>query len=98
MPETILDVRRHPGHEQIRGAVRYDPHALTRAGHPSLPLDREDPVAIHVDSDHDAEAIEAVLRRVGCRSIRVIRDSIEAWRDAGGETEGSTLEQPVPVD
>ena len=96
VPETILDVRRHRTHDQIRGAVRYDPQSLLEAEKLVLPIDREDLVAIHVDSDDEVPLIENRLREIGCTKIRVIYDSIDEWKAAGGETEPATLEQPIP--
>lgn len=91
-----LDVRRHPGKEQIRGALRYNPKALLSQDPLVLPLDREARIVVYADDDQTAERIAERLREQGYANASVLEGGFEAYRDAGLPTEELTQEQPVP--
>ena len=93
---TILDVRRRAGKRQIRGALRYDPHALLQADALSLPLDRESPIAVYGDSEKIVGEIVDRLRKQGYGGAAPLRGGIEAWENARLPMEDATQEQPVP--
>jgi rhodanese-related sulfurtransferase len=94
--DAILDVRRHVGTEQIRGAVRYNPHQLLQAQRLTLPINIEGRVVLHTDNDSDAEEIGERLIAMGVKDVRVLHGGVEAWKTAGRRTEGATQEQPIP--
>jgi rhodanese-related sulfurtransferase len=90
----ILDVRRAPHVYQIRGAVRYDPEELLAAKHPSLPIDKNEPMALYGDSEELLAAVVLKLRYEGYRAA-VLEGGIESWRDNGLPVEDLRPEQPI---
>ena len=91
-----LDVRKHPGKEQIRGALRYNPKALLEADELALPLPHEGRVVVYADSDEDAVAVATRLREQGYKNVATIDGGFKAYRDADLPVEQLTQEQPVP--
>jgi rhodanese-related sulfurtransferase len=96
--DTILDIRRHVGREQIRGALRYDPKSLLEAPELALPLNVEGRIVLDSDSEHEAGEIAERLTAMGARDVWYLKDGIAGWRDAGLPTEEPTQEQPVPTE
>lgn len=94
--DIILDVRRHKGHEQIRGAVAYDPDELLKADRLALPLPRESPIAVYGDSGEVVRDVVERLQREGYTGAAALEGGIEGWKDAGKPTEHVTQEQPIP--
>lgn len=92
----ILDARRHPGKEQIRGALRYDERALLSEERLTLPLPHEGRIVVYADSDDDAERVAARLREQGYEQAAVLDGGFDAYREAGLPTEEITQEQPIP--
>lgn len=92
----ILDARRHPGKEQIRGAVRYKERALLTEERLTLPLPHDGRIVVYADSDEDAEQVAARLREEGYTQAAVLEGGFEAYCEAGLPTEELTQEQPVP--
>jgi rhodanese-related sulfurtransferase len=92
----ILDLRRHPGKHQIRGAVRYDPRALLDAQPLVLPLSHDAPIVVYADSDDVVAAVVARLKQSGYAGAEALEGGIEAWERAGLALEELTQEQPVP--
>jgi rhodanese-related sulfurtransferase len=92
----ILDVRRRPGKEQIRGALRYDERALLDEEHLTLPLPHDRRIIVYGDSEQDAEQIAARLREQGYAQAAVLEGGFDAYRQAGLPTEELTQEQPIP--
>jgi rhodanese-related sulfurtransferase len=96
--DTILDVRRHAGSEQIRGAVRYDPKALLDARELALPLNTEGRIVLDADSEDEASKIAERLVAMGAQNVCYLNGGIAGWRAAGLRTEKATQEQPVPTE
>lgn len=94
----IVDTRKHRGKDQIRGAVYYDPTALLETRELSLPMAKENSVAVYADDDESAQRIVDALRASGFERAEALSGGIEAWRDAGLPTEELTQEQPIPED
>ena len=92
----VLDARRHPGKEQIRGALRYDERALLQEERLTLPLPHEGSIVVYADSEDEAERVAARLREQGYEQAAVLEGGFDAYREAGLPTEEITQEQPIP--
>lgn len=92
----ILDARKHPGKEQIRGALRYDERALLTEERLTLPLPHDGRIVVYADSEEEAERVAGRLREQGYARAAVLEGGFEAYRQAGLPTEEITQEQPVP--
>ena len=95
---TILDVGKHQGRREIRGAIRYRPHDLLTPEHLALPLAPERPVVLYDEKgDGDlTQQIAAKLTASGFPDVRILKGGFAAWEAAGGPTQEATLEQLVP--
>jgi 3-mercaptopyruvate sulfurtransferase SseA len=95
---TILNVGKHAGHREIRGAVRYRPHDLITPERLAIPIAPDKPVVLYDekgDGDLTAQVAEK-LRESGFADVRILKGGFAAWETAGGETQESSLEQLVP--
>jgi rhodanese-related sulfurtransferase len=92
----ILDARKHPGKEQIRGALRYKERALLSEERLTLPLPHDGPIVVYADSDEEAERVAMRLREQGYKQAAVLDGGFDAYRQAGLPTEEITQEQPIP--
>lgn len=91
-----LDARRHPGKEQIRGALRYDPKVLLAEDRLALPLPHDSRIVVYADDDDRAAQVAARLREQGYAEAAILDGGFEAYRTAGLPTEEITQEQPIP--
>lgn len=92
----VLDARSHPGKEQIRGALRYDPKALLSEEHLTLPLPHDGRIVVYADDERRAEEIAQRLRDEGYADAAILEGGFDAYLQAGLPTEEITQEQPVP--
>ncbi len=92
----VLDARTHPGKEQIRGALRYDPKALLEEDRLTLPLPHDGEIVVYADDDAAAAHIAARLRDQGYVRAAVLLGGFEAYRAAGLPVEEVTQQQPIP--
>ncbi len=92
----ILDARSHPGKEQIRGALRYDPKALLSEERLALPLPHESPIVVYADNEQMAEQIAARLIEGGYAQAAVLEGGFDAYKALDLPVEPATQEQPVP--
>lgn len=92
----VLDARSHPGKEQIRGALRYDPKALLAEEHLTLPLPHDGRIVVYADDERRADEIAQRLREQGYADAAVLEGGFDAYRQAGLPVEEITQEQPVP--
>ncbi|HET6896072.1 MAG TPA: rhodanese-like domain-containing protein [Candidatus Baltobacteraceae bacterium] len=92
----IVDARRHPGKQQIRGALRYDERALLTEERLTLPLPHEGRIVVYADSEEDAQRVAERLREQGYEQAAVLEGGFEAYQQAGLPTEEITQEQPIP--
>lgn len=93
---AILDVRRHTGGRQIRGATRYDAKLLLDAAKLTLPLPHAAPIAVYGDSDEAVADVVARLRRDGYEGAAPLAGGFEGWSAAARPIEETTQEQPIP--
>ena len=91
-----LDIRTHPGKEQIRGALRYNPKRLIAEEHLALPFAHDGPIVVYGDDDEITSTVVEHLRRSGYVNASVLDGGFEAYRDAGLPVENVTQEQPIP--
>jgi 3-mercaptopyruvate sulfurtransferase SseA len=95
---TILNVGKHQGHGEIRGAVRYRPHDLLTPEHLAIPIAADKPVVLY-DEKGDGDLTRQIadkLRGDGFTDVRALEGGFAAWERAGGETQEPSLEQLVP--
>ena len=95
---TILNVGKHAGHREIRGAVRYRPHDLLTPEHLAIPIAPDKPVVLYDENGRGdlTQQIDAKLRANGFGDVRVLQGGFAAWESAGGETQEPSMEQMVP--
>jgi len=95
---TILNVGKHAGELEIRGAVRYRPRDLIERDHLALPIADDRPVVFY-----DEHGTSELTREIAAKFVtqgfdaRVLEGGFEAWETAGGPTQESSLEQIVPL-
>ena len=95
---TILNVGKHQGGHEIRGAVRYRPHDLVTPERLTIPIALDKPVVLYDERgnlDHLRE-IAAALERNGFTDVRALTGGFAAWEEAKGETQEASFEQVVP--
>jgi rhodanese-related sulfurtransferase len=92
----VIDVRRHAGKEQIRGAVRYDSKALLRVEPLALPFAHDERIVVYGDDENEAAQVAARLRQHGFTDVSLLDGGFQAYRAAGLPTEELTQEQPIP--
>ncbi len=95
---TILNVGKHGGHREIRGAVRYRPHDLLTPDHLAIPIAPDKPVILydeHGDGDLTKQIAEK-LQANAFKDVRILQGGFAAWEKAGAPTQESSIEQVVP--
>ncbi len=95
---AIVDVRRHHGRDQVRGALRYEHAALMRLNKAVLPLPHDDAIVVYADSDDDADTAAQHLRDLGYTAAVTLQGGFGAWEHAGLPIEPTTQEQPIASD
>jgi hypothetical protein len=95
---TIVNVGKHAGRRELRGAVRYRPGDLLLAEHLTLPIAHDKPVLLYaVDGpDETVEQIAEKFRASGYADVRVLGATLADVENAGGELQEPTNEQVVP--
>jgi len=95
---TILNVGKHGGHREIRGAVRYRPHALLTPDHLAIPIAQDKPVILY-DENGDGDLTKQIAEKLkanGFKDVRILQGGFAAWEKAGAPTQESSREQVVP--
>jgi 3-mercaptopyruvate sulfurtransferase SseA len=95
---TILNVGKHGGHREIRGAVRYRPHDLLTPDHLAIPIAPDKPVILydeHGDGDLTKQVAEK-LQANAFKDVRILQGGFSAWEEADGPTQEPSIEQVVP--
>lgn len=95
---AILNVGKHAGHREIRGAVRYRPHDLLTPDHLAIPLAPENPVILYDEKgDEDlTKQIAEKLKSNGFKDVRTLQGGFAAWQKADAPTQEASTEQLVP--
>ena len=92
---TIINVGKHAGSREIRGAVRYRPHDLLASEHLALPVDK--PVVLY-DENGDGKQTGEIAQKLAAAGFdaRILHGGFAAWEKAGGATQEASFEQIVP--
>ncbi|HEV3087319.1 MAG TPA: rhodanese-like domain-containing protein [Candidatus Elarobacter sp.] len=97
---TIVNVGKHQGHAEIRGAIRYRPHDLLTPDHLTIPIAPDKPVVLY-DEKGDGDLTRQIAEKLKANAfqdVRTLKGGFAAWEQAGGPTQEPTLEQVVPPD
>jgi 3-mercaptopyruvate sulfurtransferase SseA len=95
---TILNVGKHQGRSEIRGAVRYRPHDLLTPERLAIPIAPDKPVILY-DEKGDGDLttqIAGKLAQNGFGDVRTLQGGFAAWESASGDTQEASMEQVVP--
>ena len=95
---TILNVGKHGGHREIRGAIRYRPHDLLTPDHLAIPIAADKPVVLydeHGNSDLTKQIAEKLTAN-GFKDVRTLQGGFAAWEKAEAPTQEPSIEQVVP--
>ena len=95
---TIINVGKHQGSQEIRGAIRYRPHDLLTPDVLALPIAPELPVVLY-DEDGRGDLTTQIadkMRSDGFTNVGILEGGFKAWKDADGEMQEATVEQIVP--
>jgi 3-mercaptopyruvate sulfurtransferase SseA len=96
---TILNVGKHQGHREIRGAVRYRPHDLLTPDRLAIPIAPDKPVVL-ADENGDGDLTKQIAAKLtgnGFTDVRILEGGFAAWERAGGDVQEPSLEQVVPA-
>jgi rhodanese-related sulfurtransferase len=95
---TILNVGKHQGRAEIRGAVRYRPNDLLAPEHLAIPIAPDKPVVLYDETGKGdlTDQVAEKLEQNGFSDVRTLEGGFAAWEAAGGETQEASLEQAVP--
>lgn len=95
---TVINVGKHSGKREIRGAIRYRPDDLLAASHLALPLPTDRPIVLydeHGDGKQLADLAEK-LQANGYSIVRILAGGFAAYDAAAGPTQEASTEQIVP--
>ncbi len=95
---TILNVGKHAGHREIRGAVRYRPHDLLTPDHLAIPIAPDKPVILY-DEHGDGDLTKQIAEKLaanGFTDVRTLQGGFAAWEKAEAPTQEASMEQVVP--
>jgi 3-mercaptopyruvate sulfurtransferase SseA len=95
---TILNVGKHQGGKEIRGAVRYRPDDLLAPERLAIPIAPDKPVVLY-DEKGGADLTGRVAQKLtenGFRDVRQLDGGFAAWEAANGEIQEPSFEQVVP--
>lgn len=95
---AILNVGKHGGHREIRGAVRYRPHDLLTPDHLAIPIAQDKPVILY-DEHGDGDLTKQIAEKLtanGFQDVRTLQGGYAAWEKADAPTQEPSMEQVVP--
>ncbi|MBV9737278.1 MAG: rhodanese-like domain-containing protein [Candidatus Eremiobacteraeota bacterium] len=93
---TLIDVRRKPDRQQIRGAYRYDPEKLMEAEELDLPLSHDGTIVVYCGHGNSCPSIAQRLRDDGFNNAVYLEGGYEAAKAADLPLEELTQDQPIP--
>jgi len=93
---VLIDVRKSPDREQLRGARRYDPKKLMEAEHLDLPLPHDGTLVVYCGHGNSCPAIAQRLRDEGFTNAVHLEGGYAAAKEAGLPLEELSQEQPIP--
>jgi 3-mercaptopyruvate sulfurtransferase SseA len=95
---TIINVGKHAGSAEIRGAIRYRPDDLLTASHLALPIATDRPVILYDEhgSGKHLDEIAAKLRASGYPDVRILDGGFASYAKAAEPTQEASTEQAVP--
>jgi len=95
---TVINVGRHAGSSEIRGAIRYRPDDLLTPEHLALPLPHDRPIVLYGENADDARVDEIAekMRSSGYQDVRTLEGGFSAYKAADLPTQESSMEQVVP--
>jgi 3-mercaptopyruvate sulfurtransferase SseA len=95
---TILNVGKHAGHREIRGAARYRPNDLLKPDHLAIPIAQDKPVILYDEHGNGdlTKQIAEKLRANGFTDVRTLQGGYSAWEKAEAPTQEPSIEQVVP--
>ena len=93
---TLIDVRRKPDRQQVRGAHRYDPEKLMEAEKLDLPLPHDGTIVVYCGHGNSCPAIAQRLRDEGFENAVYLEGGYEAAKAANLPLEELTQDQPIP--
>jgi len=94
---TIINVGKHAGSREIRGAVRYRPHDLLASERLALPIPVDKPVVLY-NENGDGKQTGEIAQKLAAAGFdaRILHGGFAAWEKAGGATQEASFEQIVP--
>jgi 3-mercaptopyruvate sulfurtransferase SseA len=95
---TVLNVGKHQGHREIRGAVRYRPSDLLTPERLAIPIAPDKPVVLY-DEKGDGDLTRRIAEKLeqnGFTDVRILAGGFAAWEQADGPTQEPSMEQVVP--
>ncbi len=94
---TVIDVGKHTGKREIRGAIRYRPDDLLTAERLTLPLANDKPVVLYDEHGDDARTQE-IAKKLRARGFQVdvLEGGFAAWTTDDGPVQEASMEQVVP--
>ena len=95
---TVINVGKHAGSREIRGAIRYRPHDLLTPERLAIPVAPDKPVVLYDQhgGSRETEQIAEKLRANGFGDVRILADGFDGWEKTNGETQEPSMEQVVP--
>ena len=95
---TVINLGKHAGSSEIRGAIRYRPDDLRTADHLVLPLPTDRPIVLYDErgTNKDLPELADKLKANGYPDVRILEGGFAAYTKAGGPTQEASTEQVVP--
>lgn len=95
---TVINVGKHAGSREIRGAIRYRPDDLLVAARLALPLATNLPIVLYDERGNGRSLAEIAekLRHNGYPDVRLLEGGFAAYLAADGPLQEASTEQVVP--
>jgi rhodanese-related sulfurtransferase len=95
---TIINAGKHPGKNEIAGAIRYDPKELLEAEHLALPIAHQSAVVLYAEhgSDDHLRKVADKMRDQGFSNVGIYDGTFADYEKAGGAVQPSSTQQIIP--